>query len=147
MVSSLLRFNSRPSDSNTRSNSVIDFMFLRSGSTEINTHSIHPDLCLSSDHTPLSVTIAIEEENIYSSLLLQKIARKRKTLSKMSQLLSRTSIYQIYLIMAKLRKLQTRLHQESNLHGRRTLNEFELRNIPKAGGITIAIVLWTSIGQ
>jgi len=31
---------------------------------EINNHSIHPDLQLSSDHTPLSVTITIEEENI-----------------------------------------------------------------------------------
>ena len=51
-------------DSDTRLNSVIDLMFLRSGSTEINTHSIHPDLRLSSDHTSLSVTIAIKEENI-----------------------------------------------------------------------------------
>jgi len=31
---------------------------------EINNHSIHPDLQLSSDHAPLSVTITIEEENI-----------------------------------------------------------------------------------
>ena len=51
-------------DSDTRSNSVIDLMFLQSGSTEINTHSIHPDLCLLSDHAPLSVMIAIEGENI-----------------------------------------------------------------------------------
>jgi len=41
-------------------------MFLRSGSTEINTHSIHPDLHLSSDHAPLSVMITIKEENINS---------------------------------------------------------------------------------
>ena len=54
----------RYSDSDTRSNSVIDCMFLWSGSTEINTHSIHPDLHLLSDYTSLSVTIAIEEENI-----------------------------------------------------------------------------------
>ena len=54
----------RYSDFNTRSNSVIDLIFLQSGSTEINTHSIHPDLHLSSNHTPLSVTIVIKEENI-----------------------------------------------------------------------------------
>ena len=54
----------RYSDSDTRSNSVIDLIFLWSGSTEINTYSIHPDLRLSSDHAPLSVMIAIKEENI-----------------------------------------------------------------------------------
>jgi len=63
-------------DSNTRSNSVIDLMFLQSGSTEINTHSIHPDLCLLSDHTPLSVTIAIKEENI--NLFKSSIAKNSK---------------------------------------------------------------------
>jgi len=54
----------RYSDSNSRSNSVIDLMFLQSGSTKLNNHQIHPDLHLSSDHAPLSVTIAIEHENI-----------------------------------------------------------------------------------
>ena len=66
----------RYSDSNTRLNSVIDLMFLRSGSTEINTHSIHPDLCLSSDYTSLSVMIAIEEENI--DLFKSYIAKNSK---------------------------------------------------------------------
>ena len=66
----------RYSDSDTRSNSVIDLIFLRSGSTEINTHSIHPNLCLSSDHAPLSVTIAIEEENI--DLFKSSIAKNSK---------------------------------------------------------------------
>jgi len=56
----------RYSDYDTRLNLVIDLIFLRSGSIEINTHYIHPDLCLSSDHAPLSVTIAIKEENIDS---------------------------------------------------------------------------------
>ena len=51
-------------DSGIGSNLVIDLIFLQSGSTEINHHSIHPDLQLSSDHNPLSVTIAIEEESI-----------------------------------------------------------------------------------
>jgi len=40
-------------------------MFLWSGSTEINHHSIHPDLQLSSDHAPLLVTITIKEENSF----------------------------------------------------------------------------------
>jgi len=56
----------RYSDSDSRSNSVIDLMFLRCRSTEINNHSIHPDLQLTLDHAPLSVTIAIKEESIDS---------------------------------------------------------------------------------
>jgi len=41
-------------------------MFLQSGSTELNNHSVHPNWCLSSDHAPLTVLIAINEENIDS---------------------------------------------------------------------------------
>jgi len=39
-------------------------MFLQSGLTELNNHQIHPDLHLSLDHAPLSVTITIEHKNI-----------------------------------------------------------------------------------
>ena len=135
-------------DSDMRSNSVINLIFLQSGSIEINTYFIYLDLCLLSDHALLSVMIAIKEEKLIClSLLLQKTARKRKTLLKTSQLLLRTLIYQIYLIIAKLRKLQTCLHQELNLYGKWMLNEFKLWNILKAGRITIAIMLWTSIRQ
>ena len=47
-------------------NSVIDLMFLQSGLTELNNHSIHPDWHLFSDHAPFMVSIAIDEENIDS---------------------------------------------------------------------------------
>ena len=46
---------------------VIDLMFLQSGLTELNNHSIHPDWWLSSDYAPLTVTIPIAEENIVTS--------------------------------------------------------------------------------
>ena len=49
------------------SNSVIDLMFLQSGSTKLNNHSIHPDWQLSLDHAPLTVLISITEENIILS--------------------------------------------------------------------------------
>jgi len=39
-------------------------MFLRNRLTELNNHQIHPDLHLFSDHTSLSITIVIEDENI-----------------------------------------------------------------------------------
>ena len=54
-------------DTNSKSNSVIDLIFLHSSSPELNSHSIHPDWQLSFDHTPLTITIPITEENIIIS--------------------------------------------------------------------------------
>jgi len=54
----------RYSNNNNNSNLVIDLMFLRCDSTELNNHSIHPNWCLTSDHAPLSITIPITEINI-----------------------------------------------------------------------------------
>ena len=70
-------------DSDIGSNSVIDLMLLRSGSTEINHHSIYPDLQLSSDHAPLSVTIAIKEESIDSfKFSITKNSKEEKSFIK-----------------------------------------------------------------
>ena len=57
----------RYSDMTGEVNSVIGLMFLWSGSTELNNHSIHPDWRLSLDHAPFTITIPIAEENIVSS--------------------------------------------------------------------------------
>ena len=57
----------RYSDTIGELNSVINLMFLRSGLTELNNHSIHPDWWLTSDHTPLTISIHIVEEDINSS--------------------------------------------------------------------------------
>jgi len=43
---------------------MIDLMFLRYGSSELDQHSILPDFWLSSDHTSLSIDIPIFEEII-----------------------------------------------------------------------------------
>ena len=51
----------RFSDTVRESNLVIDLMFLRCGSSELDQHSIHPDLWLSSNHAPLMVDIPICE--------------------------------------------------------------------------------------
>ena len=56
--------STRYSNTNSESNSVVDLMFLCSGSTELNNHSIHSDWYLLSDHTPLTITIPITEEFI-----------------------------------------------------------------------------------
>ena len=60
----------RYSDTAGEANSVIDLMFLRYGSTELDQHSIHPDSCLSSNHTPLSINILINEEVVCTLKLL-----------------------------------------------------------------------------
>ena len=60
------RVSTRYSDTAGKLNSVIDLMFLWSGSTELNNHLVYPDWHLSSDYAPLTVSIAIDEENIDS---------------------------------------------------------------------------------
>jgi len=66
----------RYSDTIGKSNSVIDLIFLCSGSRELNKHIIHPDWHLLSDHAPLTITIPITEEFIHSSKL--KIPKNSK---------------------------------------------------------------------
>jgi len=57
----------RYSDMVGEANSVIDLIFLRSRSNELNNHSIHPEWQLSSDHAPITVLIPIAKENIITS--------------------------------------------------------------------------------
>ena len=59
----------RYSDTVGEVNLVIDLMFLRYGSSELDQHSIHPDSCLSSDHAPLTITISIADEIVSTSKL------------------------------------------------------------------------------
>ena len=59
----------RYSDIVSESDSVIDLIFLCSGSSELNNHLIHPNWHLTSDHVPLTVTISITEEFIQTSKL------------------------------------------------------------------------------
>ena len=54
----------RFSDTIGESNSVIDLMFLRYGSEELDNHSILPESRLSSDHAPLLIDIPISNEII-----------------------------------------------------------------------------------
>ena len=56
----------RYSDTARKANSVINLIFLCYGSTELDQHSIHPDSHLSSDYTPLSINIPINEEVVYT---------------------------------------------------------------------------------
>jgi len=49
-------------DNPSESNSVIDLMFLRANTEEIDTHAILLDLRSPSDHAPLTVNIIIREE-------------------------------------------------------------------------------------
>jgi len=53
-------------DNLNNSNLVIDLIFLHPNLSEFNNHTIHPEWRLSSDHTPLTVNIAINEELIHT---------------------------------------------------------------------------------
>jgi len=55
------------SDNGHDSNSVINLIFLHSGSSELDNHTIHSNWRLSSDHAPLTIIIPIAEEHIISS--------------------------------------------------------------------------------
>ena len=57
----------RYSDNKHDSNSVIDLMFLCSGSSELDNHLIHPNWHLTLDYAPLTITIPIDEKNINST--------------------------------------------------------------------------------
>ena len=57
----------RFSDTAGEANSVIDLMFLRSASEELDRHLILPDHRLSSDHAPLTIDISIDAEIIQSA--------------------------------------------------------------------------------
>jgi len=48
---------------------VINLMFLRYRSEELDNHSILPDSCLSSDHAPLLINIPISSKIIHTSKL------------------------------------------------------------------------------
>ena len=57
----------RYSDTADKSNSVIDLMFLHSGLSELNYHSIYSNWHLISDHVSLTITIPIKEEFVQLS--------------------------------------------------------------------------------
>ena len=74
--------STRYSNTQGKSNLVINLMFLQSESTELNNHLIHPKWYLTSDYAPLIVTIPIIEEilnmhgrRIPSSSILQDILK------------------------------------------------------------------------
>ena len=93
-------------------NSVIDLMLLQSGSNELNNHSIHPGWRLSSDHAPITVSIPITEENIVTSkFFIVKIAKRKRTSSKMYCPSSRASKSLIYQTLINSKMLPTLSHQ------------------------------------
>jgi len=69
----------RYSDTSGDVNSILDLMFLHSGSSELDSHCILPENRFSSDHTPLSVKIPITEEVIQSSkfIILPKSVQEK----------------------------------------------------------------------
>ena len=61
--------STRYSDTLGMSDSVLDLMFLYSDSSKLNWHAIYPSWWLTSDYTPLTITITIEEEHMINTKL------------------------------------------------------------------------------
>ena len=69
-------YPTRYSDTTGESNSIIDLMFLRYGSPELDHHSILPEFHLSLDHAPLVIDITISEEIIQTSKFTKLLSSK-----------------------------------------------------------------------
>ena len=73
----------RYSDTVGKLNLVIDLMFLHSGLSKLNYHSIHSDWHLTLDHVSLTITISIEEEFVQlSKFSLPKKSEEEEMLVK-----------------------------------------------------------------
>jgi len=106
----------RYSDTIDKSDSVINLMFLCSGSRELNKHIIYPDWHLSSDHAPLTITILIAKEFIHSSKLkIPKNSKKEeifvKEIINIFKALNTSSIMNRKLLEYTVNSLVTRIEQ------------------------------------
>ena len=73
----------RYSDTTGELDLLIDLMFLCSGLSKLNNHAIHPEWQLTSDYTPLMITIPITEELVLTSkFLLPKNSEEEKAFIK-----------------------------------------------------------------
>jgi len=123
-------------------NSVIDLMFLHFDSSKLNQHSILLESRLSSDHTPLTVTIPLFKEIVQTSKLI--LASKSNQESEFIQDvisnfkgLDMTSI-------EDSNKLNQVIKQFSSIIDNVWTKNQEYLNIPNNGGQKIAAVLSTS---
>ena len=73
----------RYSDMIGESNSVINLIFLHNGASELNSHIIHLDWRLTSNHVPLTITIPIAEEFVqFSKLTIPKKSEEEEKFIK-----------------------------------------------------------------
>jgi len=129
-----LSFSTRYLNLDSRSNLVINLMFLQNRLTELNTHFIHSDWCFFSDYASLSISIIIAEENIesFKFSIMRKLA-----LSRMSYVLSKVLTSWTFPTLVNLKKSLILLHQELNLH--KKTEHLEVWKIEKPSRVKLSL--------
>jgi len=75
-------------------NFIIDLMFLRLNSSEIDNHTIHPNLQYSSDHAPLTVDISIIKEFVPNKqcIIIKNSKEKDKFITKFIEAIKKLTL-------------------------------------------------------